>query len=638
MMRLFLLFFTIFFFSLNSASADELSGFVHAIDKQNWSKANAEAKLLESPALQTLTIWLKLTKESNVDFKELTHFIKQHPHWPQQELLKRRVEESDFKNAKNSEVLTWFKLNPPQTIIGKKKYLSLLSNGPLKNQYIKQIWLEANFSKTEETNFAKTYNLTASDYLKRIEYMLFNNNLEQATRLLSLIPVKSRSLYQTSIGLQQGKTVALIQYQKLDQNSKNNLLLLFSLARYYEGKKDENNLIHTLRISSKQAETNQDFFWTMKAMLIRDLIIHKDYKTAYLFASSHGTTMAKKSCEAEWLAGWIALRFLDNPKLAVTHFTKMYNVVKLPISLARGSYWLGRSYEKLNDPINTKTWYETAAKYYIGFYGQLASCKLNNCQVKIPADPKITQHDLELFSNNAIVKAALALYKTKYNHLVQDFLFQAIDNSKHLGEVALITRMGFKMNHYHLSVEAAKHATYKDMLIIHSNYPILKSVYKEHDVAPSLVMALIRQESVFNHRAVSSAGAMGLMQLMPHVAKETASLIKVKYHKNKLLDDPHFNTRLGINHLDKLLKKYDNSYILTIAAYNAGDKAVRQWIDNNGDPRLMKNTDQIVDWMEKISFYETRNYVQRVLEGKSIYYLLMNNKTKLPILDDMMAK
>ena len=637
-MRIFFIYFTILIFSLDSALADELAGFTHAIDKQNWNKALTEAKLLKSPALQTLTTWLKLTKESNIDFKEITTFIKQHPHWPEQELLKRRVEESNFNNAKNAEILTWFKANPPQTIIGKKKYVSLLSNSPLKNQYIKQIWLEANFSKDEEMSFAKTYGMTSSDYLKRIEYMLFNNNLEQSNRLLSMIPAKSRSIYQTSIGLQQGKNVALIQYQKLDQTSKNNLVLLYSLARFYEGKKDDNNLIHILKISSKISGPNQGFFWTMKAMLIRDLIKREDYKTAYLFASSHGTTHVKKSCEAEWLAGWIALRFLDNSKLAITHFTKMYNIVKLPISLARGSYWLGRSYEKLNDLVNSKTWYETAAKYYTGFYGQLARCKLNNCQVKIPADPKIAQHDIELFNNNAIVKAALALYKTKYNYLVQNFLFQAVDNSKHTGEVALITRMGFKMNHYHLSVEAAKHASYKDMLIIHSNYPILKSVYKDHEVSPSLVMSLIRQESVFNHRAISSAGAMGLMQLMPHVAKETASKIKVSYNKNKLLDDPHFNTCLGINHLDKLLKKYDNSYILTIAAYNAGDKAVRQWIDDNGDPRLMRNIDQIIDWMEKISFYETRNYVQRVLEGKSIYYLLMNNKTKLPILDDLTAK
>ena len=151
----------------------------------------------------------------------------------------------------------------------------------------------------------------------------------------------------------------------------------------------------------------------------------------------------------------------------------------------------------------------------------------------------------------------------------------------------------------------------------------------------ALIMGLIRQESVFNHKAISSAGAMGLMQIMPHVAKETAKNIKTHYHKNNLINDPHFNTKLGISHLEKLLKEYDESYVLTIAAYNAGGKAVNGWIENNGDPRSFKNYEDVIDWMEKITFHETRNYVQRVLEGKNIYNILLKKGTKLSILQDL---
>ena len=625
MIRLFLL---LLCFLANLALATDHSNFVKAIENKDWNKAKAA-----NSELSTLVTWLELTSEPKPSFYKLKNFLNQYPHWPRAEELKRKIEENNFKDCKNSDVLQWFNAHPPKTIPGKKKYLSLLSDGELKTKYIKEVWKEAAFTKEEQDNFLKSYGAAVSehDYKIRLDYLLFNKKIDQANRLLDRAQKDLIPLYKARIAIQQGDLKALQQYK----NSSNNIGILYDIASVYNKNKDEDNLVKILKISSKINSSYQHYFWSMKAKMIRTLIQEQDYKTAYLFASSHGDLGKAEYSEAEWLAGWISLRFLNKPEQALIHFTNMYHKVKRPMSVSRAGYWLARSYEALKDDINSKIWYENAAKYYTSFYGQLAVCKTNNCEVNIPNDPEIKDTDIKNFNNNNLVKSARILHKTKrYSHLVQEFLLHAVDNSKQLGEIALITRLGFDMNHHHLSVEAAKHATYKDVYIIHSNYPILKSVYKEHELDPALVMALIRQESVFNHKAVSCAGAMGLMQMMPHVAKETAQNLKVAYKKDKL-SDPHYNTHLGTTHLDKLVTCYEPSYILSIAAYNAGDKAVQKWLDKNGDPRMMNDVEDIVDWIERISFYETRNYVQRVLEGKSIYHLLMTKTTKLPLLSDL---
>ena len=626
----YIIFYICFFISSNAQASNK---FIEALNKKNWKYAYE----VNDPDFKTLTLWLKFVNYTNPDFYDLVDFIKKNPSWPKIDLLKRKIEENSFSNCRKGDILQWFKNNPPKTVTGRKKYLSLIEDKQLKNHYIKLIWEGTYFSEFQEKDFLKKYGnrLSKEDYLQKINFLLFNDQINQAERILPFISPELRHLYKLRISLHKGNPKALDEYNKLSYKQKQDIGLLYNLAHMYEKNKDEKNLIETLNIASKLGGSYQFCFWNMKAKLIRNLVKEKDYKTAYLFASSHGHLSAKEYSEAEWLAGWIALRFLDQPKIAIKHFNNLYNKVKLPISLARGSYWLGRSYEQMKDKINSDHWYKIASKYYISFYGQLAICKIDNCNLTLPQDTNADHKSHKLFNNNPLVKSALILEKTRYEDLVQEFLFKAIENSDDYGEMLLITKVGLQIERAHISVETAKQLSYKDIYVIDSNYPVLKFIFKDHQVDQALIMSLIRQESVFNHKAISSAGAMGLMQIMPHVAKKTAKNIKELYHKNKLINDPHFNTKLGITHLEELLKTYNDSYVLSIAAYNAGGKAVNQWIENNGDPRSFKNYEDVVDWMEKITFHETRNYVQRVLEGKNIYNILLNKKNKLFILKDL---
>lgn len=605
--------------------------YIDAINNEKWEIAEAEAKNQKSSNLKKLTIWLKLIKDKNSSFYELKQFITNYPNWPEIDLLKRKIEENNFKEVKNSDILSWFNKNPPKTICGKKKYVSLLEKGEKRSSLIKEIWYEADFKENEHIEFLKKYGdiLNSKDHLKRIDFLIYNNKLVQAKKMIILIPSSNRELYKTALDIQNGKI------DGVNTKYAAHPIILASLAYYYDKNEDEDHLRKVLTSASENKEAKQSYFWKYKAKHIRCMIQQENYYTAYLFASTHGNLDATDFSEAEWLSGWIALQYLDKAKTSIKHFSNMLLKVKKPISISRANYWLGRAYERLNDKVRSKEFFEKAAMNFNTFYGQLAACKINNCKVQIEPEPEITDEDMKNFQNNLFVRMAILLSRTKYTSYVQKFIYKAIDNSNSIGEIALITRLGFELNHDHLSVEAAKHASYRDIHIINSNYPVLSSIYKEHDLDPALIMALIRQESVFNTNAVSKAGALGLMQLMPHVAKETAKKLNVKYHHEKLTKDPEFNTMLGIHHLDKLLDRYDGSLILTIAAYNAGDAPALRWIEQNGDPRKMKKIEDIVDWMEKITYYETRNYVQRVLEGKSIYHLLINNDHKLPILEDL---
>ncbi len=139
----------------------------------------------------------------------------------------------------------------------------------------------------------------------------------------------------------------------------------------------------------------------------------------------------------------------------------------------------------------------------------------------------------------------------------------------------------------------------------------------ENSAPPALVYAIARQESEFDMHAVSGAGARGLMQMIVATAKRTAERIKMDFDAGRLVSDAAFSAKLGAAHLGQLLVEERGSPILVFAAYNAGGRHVKDWIDAYGDPRT-PGVDPI-DWVERIPYTETRNYVQRVMENWAMY-------------------
>jgi soluble lytic murein transglycosylase len=321
--------------------------------------------------------------------------------------------------------------------------------------------------------------------------------------------------------------------------------------------------------------------------------------------------------DMEWLAGWIALRKLGNPAQALTHFQRFYQSVGTPISLGRGGYWLGRTYEAMGDPANASEWYRTAAKHQTSFYGQLAAANLG-----VPGDSLIATGRLPDWTKSPAMRSDDVRAGVLLHYAGQDVLafamFSTIGRRMRGGaELAALAGLGLALDQPHYAVRIAKHAARNGILIYPAYYPVTELAGYARAVEPGLAMAIARQETELNQRAISPAGARGLMQLMPATAKSVAGGIGEAYSRDRLLDDWQYNARLGQSYLAKQITRFSGSYALAAAAYNAGPHRVSNWIGEYGDPRL-PGTDMI-DWIETIPFSETRNYVQRVIEGLWVY-------------------
>ncbi|MGH6915183.1 MAG: transglycosylase SLT domain-containing protein, partial [Geminicoccales bacterium] len=173
-----------------------------------------------------------------------------------------------------------------------------------------------------------------------------------------------------------------------------------------------------------------------------------------------------------------------------------------------------------------------------------------------------------------------------------------------------------------LVTQASRYAAYRGQVNEAAAFPIpdLAGLLatRSGEPEPALLLGVARQESAFNTWGVSRAGARGLLQLMPRTARLMARALNLPYNPAFLTANPDYNIRLGRHYLGILLERYDAEVVLAMAAYNAGPRRVDEWLRLNGDPR---NDDAhgLIDWVELIPFSETRNYVQRVLEGRNLY-------------------
>jgi soluble lytic murein transglycosylase len=322
--------------------------------------------------------------------------------------------------------------------------------------------------------------------------------------------------------------------------------------------------------------------------------------------------------ELEFLAGWIALEFLKDPRRADAHFVKLWEGVSYPVSISRGAYWAGRAREAMNDTAGATVWYSRAAEHDTTFYGQLAARKLARNPTSGFASPApITQDDIEAFQRSDIARLAVALSKTKHENTTRVFMLHAAEVLETEGALALLGAISLETNEPSFAVQISKVAVTKGFKVPEYAYPVVPLAPHPNAPEPALSLAIARQESQMNPKAKSPVGALGLMQVMPATGKSVAKKIGVPYNQDLLGSEVLYNTRIGQAYLAGLIERWGGSYVLAIASYNAGPGNVGKWIERFGDPRS-SGVDEL-NWIESIPFQETRNYVQRVIEGMEVY-------------------
>jgi soluble lytic murein transglycosylase len=371
-----------------------------------------------------------------------------------------------------------------------------------------------------------------------------------------------------------------------------------------------------------------DKWWKEREIISRSLIYKKKYEIAYKISSNHGMTEGSNYAAAEWMSGWIALSFLNDPLIAKDHFHNFFNNVNYPISTSRGAFWLGRTYEKLGDRAQSNKWYQEASKYLTTYYGQLAFLKLNpNEKFTLNKDMLVDNKYRYIFFNKELVKIVYLLNELKKDKYTKFILRHLANDNINKGSEVLAAELATNIERYDFAIQVSKIASYKKRFHNKFNYPIIstpKTINGRKIPESALILSIIRQESEFDLSANSHAGAKGLMQLMPYTAKLVSKQAKLPYSKSRLTSDPEYNINLGSHYIAGLILQYDGAYPFAVAAYNAGPNRVKYWKKINKNPQ--KKQIDYIDWVELIKFRETRNYVQRVLENYNVYRYILEKK------------
>jgi soluble lytic murein transglycosylase len=319
--------------------------------------------------------------------------------------------------------------------------------------------------------------------------------------------------------------------------------------------------------------------------------------------------------EFHFMAGWIALRFMSDPIAALRHFAKIDEGSSDPIVLARAAYWRGRAFEAADQFDEMRAQYDRAAQYPTAYYGQLARARLGLREIALHPPPQEAES-----ATRELLHAADMLYAVGELDLVLTFIRDLAETSS---DVATLNALGQLIAHYHdaqAMLILGKTALARGLPLERYAFPVI-GVPAYSPIGPAIdacmVYSVVRVESAFDQRDTSPANAVGLMQVTPEAGRDTAKRFGVTYDWNRLVSDPIYNTQMGAAEVSALFKEYTGSYVMTFAGYNAGRGRVRQWVAEHGDPRDPKV--DAVDWVERISLAETRNYVQRVMESLQVY-------------------
>ena len=364
-----------------------------------------------------------------------------------------------------------------------------------------------------------------------------------------------------------------------------------------------------------------DEWWVQRRLIARKLLELDDARTAYRIASQ--AAMPEKEnpqIEHAFTAGWIALRFLKDPAAAARHFAAIQKLSSHPTSLARGHYWHGRALEAAGDRVAALAEYDRAARHVYAYYGQIARSRMGNKELPVSAPPVPSAAARTEFERQEPVRAIRLLYAAGEPDLALSVLLDLTERARDVATATLLAELPQQAQDARSLVFIAKAAFARGLPLDAHAFPTFgMPAFKPAGPAidSALVYAIARQESAFNPKAVSPAGARGLMQVTPPTGKAIAKKYGVAFDAKKLIGDPAFNVQLGAAELGDLLETYRGSYILAFAAYNAGRSRVAEWIGRYGDPRDAK-VDPI-DWVERIPFSETRNYVQRIMENVQVY-------------------
>ncbi len=550
--------------------------------------------------------------------------------WPGALALRKNSERAFYRENPNPfAVLEAYGATRPLTVDGvimlARAHVAT-GNADTARAVLSPLWRMEKLDQRDEARIIREFGsvIPEADHRFRMERMLHAERVQSARRVAGLAGAEKLADAWASVIRGDKEAAKRLEAVPAEQRSAG---WLFAQAKHLRRQKKYVEAAEIIAKAPKERDAlvDPDAWWVERRVLSREFADLGDMKTAYRIAAGHSAESPASAADAEFHAGWYALRGLSDAQTAASHFSRLAGIARGPVSLSRAFYWLGRAAEA-GGPGKAEDYFGKAAVHGTTFYGQLAAQRTGATPLNV-APPQPSPADRVTFGRREPVAAIRRLEEAGHRGLADTLYRELAAELSSPGELALLVDMAEKRGDHFLALKVGKIAAAGGMDVGVLSYPV-GAIPPGADISgagEALAYAIARQESEFNAGAVSGAGARGLLQLLPGTARDVAKKAGMTYSKARLTADAAYNATLGSAFLGEQLGRFDGSYVLTFAGYNAGPGRAREWIRRYGDPRG-KDIDLVVDWIEHIPFTETRSYVQRVMENYQVYKMRLSGK------------
>ena len=604
---------------------------IELVRQRKFSDATTFAGSISDPVAQKLVEWAFLrNSDGTAGFDRYASFIQANPDWPSTPLLRRRAEARLWQKPRDAAAVRRFFGGQPVSALGRLALARVQlgeGNRADAERQIRAVWQSAEMSAELEATVTQDFHdkLGPADYAARMDRRIGAKDFGAAMRAAKRLGTAQILIVKACEAAEANSTKSGALLEAVPNEARADLGYRLCRLHWLLAQNELSAAVKVFAESARNDLQHQDTdeWWRECRTLARKLIDRSDAKTAYrVVRQAAAPANPYYRAEYHFLAGWLALRFLDDPSTALEHFTHVDDGSADPIVLARAAYWRGRAAEAAGQLEEMQTQYKTAAQYPTAYYGQLARARLGlgDLSLGLPAPRSVDGAHSEL------LHAADILYAIGEFNLVLSFVSDLAETSRDVATLNGLGELTARYNDAQAMLIIGKTALARGLsteqyafpkIGIPSYRPIALSVDQ------SMVYSIVRTESAFDQGDTSPAKAVGLMQVTPEAGRDTAKRFGVAYDWKRLVSDPVYNLQMGAAEVSALFKEYTGSYIMTFAGYNAGRGRVRQWVAEHGDPRDPKV--DAVDWVERIPLAETRNYVQRVMENLQVYSALFGS-------------
>ncbi len=634
--------------SVQAGDVAAIKSAIAAFQKGDLGGAMSVRGSLRDPGAIALLDWLSIRFSSRqIGYPRIEAFLRAHRDWPQASMVRRRAEEALWlENVAAPTVRGFFAANGkperPEGRLALARALVAAGQRDAGAALAREAWRRDDLDGALEGQALSSFGsfFSVSDHRARAEQQFLNDNVDAGLRAAARVGGPYAAVAKARAAVIRKRPDAAAALAAVPSAGRSDPGYLFAVAKFNRRADRPREAAAALAKAptSAAALVDPDAWSVERRVVARDLLDVGDARTAYEVIRRAEASSDSERVETDMLAGFIALRALIDPKTAYRHFARVQAEATIPGTLSRAFYWQGRALEAAGDQGGARAAYEKAARHVTSYYGQIARARIGLQNLPIRGLPSPTSTDRATFGSRVAVRAIDLLYRAGEPELALPMAAGLAADLRSPGELTLLGEMTQRYKDPRTTLVVGKAG-------INNGYPMDALAYPTGGVPsfrpvgpsiePPVVHAIARQESSFNPKAVSHANARGLLQLLPSTAAKTAKNAGLPFDARRLTTDAAFNAQIGAAHLGELNRDFRGSYVMVFAAYNAGASRVMEWVQRYGDPR--KADVDAVDWVERIPFTETRNYVQRVMENTQVYRTRLNGRTALLIERDMAA-